>query len=319
MTNNLKYSHTPFGAEKSAPNQHLNTNRIHYIDANACFVVMQEHLNLVRKIHTDNYELCHFSLKQLNELGIEVSQSDCFYLGYYQHKHWWLYNLQDQLTIRTASNTDFEFADLRQIGRHIDDINASIASYARGLKHWNENSQYCGRCGSTTHITAQGRSRCCDNNNCQYQQFPRIDPAVIVLVTHQFNGVEYCLLGHNQRFTKGFYSALAGYVDLGETLEQAVVREIKEESNIDVYDVRYVTSQPWPFPQSLMMGFFAKAKNTDIVLNDNELNDAQWFNADQLKEFGEMGHIEKNYMLPSETSIAYYLIQTWLKKQQNIN
>lgn len=314
MINNLKYSHTSFGAAFAAPKP-FNTTETHA----TCFVLMhdQQHV-FIRNKTTNTLSLAVLNPAELANFGIESNQVNCLCLGEHQGSNWKLLCIDDLKRQNIDQNSQFELHDLRLIGRYLDDHQASIAAYARALKHWHENCQFCGRCGCSTHAIRSDRARQCDNSHCQYVQFPRIDPAIIVLVTQNIDGVEHCLLGHNHRFAAGFYSALAGFVDLGENLEQAVCREVKEESGIDVIDVHYVASQPWPFPQSLMLGFYATAQNSDIVLHDNELADARWFSAEQLADFGEMGHDEKEFMLPSQTSIAYYLIKQWLKKQHNI-
>jgi len=147
--------------------------------------------------------------------------------------------------------------------------------------------------------------------------FPRIDPAVIVLVVDEGmhrDGVPRCLLGRAPGWPSGVYSTLAGFVEPGETLEETVAREVREESGIGIRDVRYRASQPWPFPSSLMLGFHAIARTLEIERHDQELEDARWFTAEQLRDTGTWGE-DKALCLPRQDSIARYLIEIWLQDQ----
>lgn len=148
-----------------------------------------------------------------------------------------------------------------------------------------------------------GHVRRCSNADCALEHF-RTDPAVIMLVHDD----EKCLLATHQRIKSGMYSTLAGFVEPGETLEQAVKREVMEETGIQVGAVEYAGSQPWPFPTSLMLGFYATAETYDINIDPNELSDAQWFTRDDLLAFRNIGKL-----LPSRDSIARNMIEAWLK------
>lgn len=196
------------------------------------------------------------------------------------------------------------FQDLRQIGPLLNRFEGSVLAYARGLMWWHQRHRFCGVCGSETRIVKGGHQRSCTNESCRAPHFPRTDPAVIMLV----HDGERCLLGRQKVWPEGMYSTLAGFVEPGETLEEAVAREVWEESGIHVRDVRYHSSQPWPFPSSLMLGFHAEAKSFDIVRNDDELGDAQFFTLDQLADFEALGKF-----LPRRDSIARRLIQDWVE------
>ena len=150
-----------------------------------------------------------------------------------------------------------------------------------------------------------GHQRICTNRSCNSPAFPRTDPAVIMLVYDRAR--DKALLGRQAVWPEGLYSTLAGFVEPGETLEEAVAREVYEETGIDVCDVRYHSSQPWPFPASIMLGFYAEAKTTDIFRRDDELEDAQWFSRDDLMNFQALGK-----SLPRKDSIARRLIEDWL-------
>lgn len=209
-----------------------------------------------------------------------------------------------------------EFFDLRRHGPLLDDRDAALLAYARGMLYWHRNHRFCGRCGSPTLSRKGGHSRTCSNPRCGHASFPRTDPAVIVLVEHPQDdgGPPRCLLGRTPRFPSGVYSTLAGFVEPGESLEQTVRREVFEESGVQVGSVRYLASQPWPFPSSLMLGFHATATSSAIHRYDEELEDARWFGVEELDRAGEWGE-QSALCLPRRDSIARYLIQTWIDSQ----
>ena len=193
--------------------------------------------------------------------------------------------------------------DLRQLGPLLDDRDAGLLVHAVGLTNWHAAHPRCARCGAATEVVRGGSVRRCPEDGSEH--FPRTDPAVIVLV---HDGGDRCVLGHQPVWPAGRYSTLAGFVEPGESAEMAVVREVREEAGIDVRDVRYVGSQPWPFPRSLMVGFFARARSTRICVDINEIAHADWHTREGLQEklaSGELG-------LPGKSSIASRLIQTWL-------
>ena len=205
-----------------------------------------------------------------------------------------------------------EFMDIRKQGPLVDIKEGSIATLARGLCYWHATHRFCGRCGSKNHLVEAGHSRLCENERCKHPTFPRTDPAVIMVVTKTFaDGIERCLLGRQAVWPRGMYSSLAGFVDPGETLEQAVAREVKEEAGVEVNDVTYVASQPWPFPSSIMLGFFAKATSEQINLDKDELDDAKWFSREDLANFGNWHDEGEHLKLPRTDSISRYLIEHW--------
>ena len=209
---------------------------------------------------------------------------------------------------------DAFFQDLRTAGAALDPDVASILAYARGLSHWQSVSQYCSKCGGENQPESAGHSMRC--RKCQSEIFPRTDPAVIMLVHHEDqNGMKKCLLGRSPAWPEGCYSTLAGFVESGESLEAAVVREVFEESGVVVKNPRYVASQPWPFPQSIMLGFVARAVSSDIVLDTQELANAAWFSVDELSQFGEWADDGDGLKLPRIDSIARFLIDSWIAEQ----
>ena len=193
-----------------------------------------------------------------------------------------------------------EFKDLRFLGTVLPADEANLAAHARALVLWHNATLYCGRCGSASQPEAGGNSRRCLNPDCGQEIFPRTDPAIIVLVKTG----DRCVLGRQAGWPDGRYSTIAGFVEPGESLEDAVRREVYEETNIRVASVRYHSSQPWPFPSSLMLGFVAEAVSEEISLNDGELEDARWFTRDELKS-GEVG-------LPFRISIARRLVDHFI-------
>lgn len=209
------------------------------------------------------------------------------------------------------------FTDLRRVGPLMPEPEAALLAYARGMLFWHRNHRYCGRCGSPTKSRKGGHLRACTNPDCRRPSFPRTDPAVIVLVEHPGDdgGPPRCLLGRSPHFLPGMYSTLAGFVEPGESMEQTVRREVFEESGVEVGEVRYLASQPWPFPSSLMIGFHAAAVSTEIRLHDDELEDARWFEAAELHALKEKGE-DETFCLPRKDSIARYLIEVWLENKR---
>jgi NAD+ diphosphatase len=169
------------------------------------------------------------------------------------------------------------------------------------LGNWHASHRRCPRCGEATEVVDGGWVRRCPADGSDH--FPRTDPAVIVLV---HDGADRCLLGRQPTWPRGRYSTLAGFVEPGESLEQAVVREIREESSVTVGDVVYRGSQPWPFPASLMLGFEARVTDGTAAVGDDELEDVRWFSRADLRR-GEP-------MLPPPASIAHWLITSWLDR-----
>ena len=186
---------------------------------------------------------------------------------------------------------------------------AALLSYARGMVLWHLNHLHCGRCGAPTSTFDGGHVRVCKNSECGYRTFPRTDPAVITLVVHPDGGK--CLLGRQRRWPEGMYSVVAGFVEPGESLEECVQREIREETGVETTDIRYVASQPWPFPSSLMLGFTARALSTGFHPGDDELDDIRWVSREELSTYGEMGDDTTGPKLPNTFSIARMLLERW--------
>jgi NAD+ diphosphatase len=197
------------------------------------------------------------------------------------------------------------FADLRQLGARLERREGALLALARAMMFWHSRHRHCGLCGSPTKSEEAGHMRRCTDPGCDAMHFPRTDPAVIMLVTDR----DRVLLGRNKNFpAPGMYSTLAGFVEPGESLEDAVAREVREETAIEVGAVHYHSSQPWPFPANIMLGFYAEATSTAITVDYGELADARWFERDWLLSHAD----DDSFRLPRLDSIARRLIGDWL-------
>jgi len=195
------------------------------------------------------------------------------------------------------------FIDLKKTTAALPARDSALLAYARAMVYWHSRQKYCGRCGSPTLSKEAGNLLQCNNEQCGQPHFPRTDPAIIVLASDG----ERCLLGSQPPWPENMFSTIAGFVEPGESLEQAVKREVQEETNIKVTDIKYISSQPWSFPSSLMLGFSAKAVSDDIKINDNELEEVRWFSRQEMVEGLQNGTLK----LSSPFSIAYRLINDW--------
>jgi NAD+ diphosphatase len=203
-------------------------------------------------------------------------------------------------------NTDLaRFIPLRQFDGSLSSEERSLLFYSRSLTYWHEQQKCCHRCGHPTLPEEAGHVMGCTNPNCATKHFPRTDPATIMLV---YSG-DLCLLGRQASWPQGMYSTLAGFVEPGEKLEEAVFREVKEESGIEVKNIRYFGSQPWPFPQSLMLGFFAEAETKEIT-RGAEQEDVRWFDVSEAKEI--LGKLAGRF--PHLDTIARRLIRRWVEE-----
>ena len=232
------------------------------------------------------------------DIEMHLRDEDAIFLG--------LFRDQPAFAVPIDGNLDApfgelgEFKDLRFLGTVLPPDEANLCAHARALSIWHDTAHYCPRCGSASQPEAGGNTRRCSNPDCGQVLFPRTDPAIIVLVAKG----NRCVLGRQSSWPEGRYSTIAGFVEPGESLEDAVRREVYEETNIRVGDVRYHSSQPWPFPSSLMLGFIAEAASEKINLNDGELEDARWFSREELAS-GDVG-------LPFRISIARRLVDHFM-------
>ncbi len=221
-------------------------------------------------------------------------------LGWFRGARCVLVELDPAALVETAGNIAFE--ELRALAPGLPADEAGVLAYARALTIWRGRHRYCGVCGKPTSPQRAGHLIRCTNEICRHEFFPRLDPAIIVLVTDG----ERALLGRQSGWPAGRYSTIAGFVEPGESLEDAVEREVMEETGVHVTGPRYDSSQPWPFPSSLMIGFQANAKPGSPIVVGAELEDAQWFTRAQIRSEGVP-------LIPPSHSISYRLISTWLE------
>jgi NAD+ diphosphatase len=196
------------------------------------------------------------------------------------------------------------FADLRSVGPLLAREEGGLLAYARGLMHWHQRHRFCGVCGSPTESREAGHMRRCTNPACAAEHHPRIDPAVIMRVEHQGR----ILLGRQKQWPVGMHSVLAGFVEPGESLEDAVRREVAEEVALQLTEVNYHSSQPWPFPSSIMLGFTAIAEGDQFRVDEHELEMARWFTREELMASPE----DETFRLPRRDSIARRLVDDWI-------
>jgi NAD+ diphosphatase len=189
----------------------------------------------------------------------------------------------------------------------------AVYGAARSLAGWHARHRFCAVCGHPTMLAKAGWQRNCTNESCRAEHFPRTDPVVIMLVEHDGQ----LLLGRQPRFPPKRYSALAGFLEPGESLEEAVAREVFEEAGVRVSAVSYVASQPWPFPSSLMIGCHAQATSAALTIDGNELDDARWFTRRQVAEAmaaGDRGEVGEAFGAPPRHAVAWHLVDWWLTR-----
>ena len=196
------------------------------------------------------------------------------------------------------------FADLRRASIYMAAKHAGILAYARAMHYWQHRHAFCGVCGNPNLLRSAGHRMVCSNEECSRESFPRIDPAIIVLVTNK----DACLLGRNAKWPPKQFSTLAGFVEPGESLEDAVVREVFEEVQVQLQDIRYVSSQPWPFPASAMCGFYAEAIDRSCGTSE-EVEEAQWFTVNSLTQ----AVLKDEIRLSPPVSIAFRLLADWFR------
>jgi NAD+ diphosphatase len=199
------------------------------------------------------------------------------------------------------------FAEMRASAFVLPARDIAIAGQAKALLDWHKRHGFCPNCGTPTALRDGGYRRLCPH--CGAEHFPRTDPVVIMLPLFE----NECLLGRNQRFAPQLYSAFAGFVEPGESMEEAVRRELREEVNLVVGTVRYHASQPWPFPSSLMLGCYAEAVSRDFQIDKHEIEDARWLTKDDVQARLANG-IQDEMKLPVSIAIAHYLIKDWASR-----
>jgi NAD+ diphosphatase len=200
------------------------------------------------------------------------------------------------------SDTDESFRNLREVALLLDARDAGLVVNAVALANWHATHTHCPRCGAATRVASAGHTRVCIADGSEH--YPRTDPAVIMAVV---DADDRLLIGRQAAWPEGRFSTLAGFVEPGESLEQAVRREVREEVGVEIGEVDYLGSQPWPFPSSLMLGFVAQATTVEIDRGDGEIAEARWFTRDELRADVRSGRV----LLSPPVSIARRLIEHW--------
>jgi NAD+ diphosphatase len=234
------------------------------------------------------------------DFGLEERARDFVLLGAFGSRTYFATELAEpERALARFPDTDVKFEDLRLVGSQLEAQQAGLLAYARAMLYWRQRHRYCGLCGTPTVSASAGHVMTCTNPDCATDHFPRLDPAIIVLVTDG----ERALLGRQASWPEGRYSTIAGFVEPGESLEDAVAREVLEETSVRIEAAEYHSSQPWPFPSSLMIGFTATADGRQVPKADEELEDARWFTRAEVAS-GFPG-------LPPPQSVSYRLIEDW--------
>ena len=225
-----------------------------------------------------------------SRMGLTIENR--FYLGLFRGEACYAASL-DPLADLPA---EFTICDMKLMLSQLPEAWFQLVGLAQQILTWDRNHQYCGACGSHTHFHAADRAKVCPD--CGLQNYPRLSPCIITLVTNE----DKVLLGRSPRFIPDLYSTLAGYIEPGETVEQAVHREVQEEVGVELGKLEYVKSQPWPFPHSLMLGFIAEYQQGEIRVDEDELEDAQWW------------HIDKLPLIPPQGTISRALIDFYIDR-----
>jgi NAD+ diphosphatase len=250
----------------------------------------------------------HTGLLPLADLGRVSPLQDQAFLGTLDGTPVWAALVAPAAADAFRSDAAFEVLDLRSIAVQgvVPPQELGILAEAKALLHWHARHRFCANCGASTTLACAGFRRDC--GACGAQHFPRTDPVAIMLVAHGGR----CLLGRQSRFVPGMYSCLAGFIEPGETIEDAVRRETLEEAGVRVGAVRYLASQPWPFPASLMIGCVAEALTDELTIDRDELEDVRWFTREEVTLMLDGGHPD-GLRGPVHMAIAHHLMRRWLR------
>lgn len=265
-------------------------------DANTCYLLARDSAQLVRTGAEPRIVFVpgdHPAVRAASDDALVL-------LGWFRGRRCVLVELTAEQQFDLPPDSSFE--ELRPLSPLLTAEDAGLLAYARALTIWRQRQRYCGVCGYATRPDRAGHVLRCSNPVASHEFFPRIDPAIIVLVTDG----ERALLGRQAGWPAGRYSTIAGFIEPGESLEDAVAREVLEETGVVAYRARYDSSQPWPFPSSLMIGFQAKAEPGSPIVLGTELEDARWFTRTEVRSEGIP-------LVPPSHSISFRLISTWLQ------
>ena len=243
----------------------------------------------------------------------DINLSNTIFLGKIKEKFYFSINIKSKIHKSTLDiyQGDIITDQLRNVIGGLTELDSSYLALAKGMTFWHEKNKFCGVCGSKTKIVEAGFVLKCINKDCNQSHFPRTDPAIITLVSNK----DKVLLARSSRFPQKMYSTLAGFVEPGESLELALKREVFEEVGVNVDKIEYFQSQPWPFPASLMLGFFAETEDINLNIDKDEIEDANWFDIRQLKDLTHPD-IKDGFKLPRFDSIARRLVNDWIKRHE---
>jgi len=255
----------------------------------------------------------HDPLFRPDEVAALGPQMETVFLGFFDGAPRFGVGLEPASADPLKQDARFFVSDLRSIAVQglVEEDHLPPLAEAKALLHWHARHRFCAHCGAESRASDGGWRRDCPA--CKVQHFPRTDPVVIMLA---IDG-ERCLLGRQSRFAPGMWSCLAGFVEPGETVEEAVRRETREEAGIACGEVRYFRSQPWPFPMSLMIGCHARALSRDLVIDRNELENARWFEREEVALMLLRRHPEK-FGTPPPVAIAYHIIRAWVENGDKV-
>jgi NAD+ diphosphatase len=248
-----------------------------------------------------------FTMAEAHALG---TASETIFLGLLDGAARFGYGVAPALADALKTRDGFHVTDLRSIAVQglIDADHLPPIAEAKAVLHWHARHRFCPNCGAPTQLVQAGWKRDC--SNCKTEHFPRTDPVVIMLATEG----ERCLLGRSPRFVPTMWSCLAGFIEPGEAIEDAVRRETREETGINCGRITYVSSQPWPFPASLMIGCHAEALTREIVVDREELEDARWFSKPEVAAMLMREHPE-GLTTPPPVAIAHHIIRAWVEDE----
>ena len=243
----------------------------------------------------------------------DINLNKMIFLGKINEKFYFSINIKSKIckNILKIDQADIITDQLRNVIGSLTELDSSYLALAKGMTFWHEKNKFCGVCGSKTKIAEAGFVLKCINKDCNQSHFPRTDPAIITLVSNK----DKVLLARSSRFPQKMYSTLAGFVEPGESLELALKREVFEEVGVNVNKIQYFQSQPWPFPASLMLGFFAETQDINLDIDKDEIEDANWFDIGQLKDLTHP-NIKDGFKLPRFDSIARRLVNDWIRRNE---
>ena len=268
----------------------------------------------------NQFSIAFIKKNQLENLSSDPNQT--IFLGIEGNCPIFIFPINDKVKNSFIKSSDVQFEDLRTVTRLISNPDASILAQGRAILDWNDKNNFCGKCGFKTCYAEGGNVRKCSNENCQTLHFPRTDPVVIMLVHKE----EKCILGRQRSFPNGFYSVLAGLMEPGESIEDAVRREVMEETSIKVDNVFYHSSQPWPYPSSLMIGCFAEAISSNIKIDNKEISEAFWVKKNTIKKainessnknflnYSKSQSFNSELTIPPPMAIAHQLLKSWVEE-----